>query len=152
MKFKSLIGTLILAMLGGATPCPASATQYLNWDCHVNQVLVGHWEVTINDVDSKFVYLKSLNPGDEPIELPLQNIESKQIGKWFEFTSDELSLEIDTTKKINNCPVYGETCFQATLKNLRVGALGPETSKELTDAPWSCAPQGVNQYKSLPNG
>jgi hypothetical protein len=145
---------VVLACLLGAVSCSSTqkkvvseadrepaASQPMIWDCMVTGSLIGHWEVQISDIDSKFIYQKNLYPGVPSEEIGLENQLGKFVKKKFYYTSDELDLTIFTDKKIDACPIYGADCVEAKLENLKVDAVGPTTTDELKRARWACAPK-----------
>ena len=95
----------------------------------------------IGDVEARFIFQKSLYPDVDPTEIPLEDPVAKQVGKKFEFSSDQIKLTIKTSKRAKKCPVKGEVCYQASLGKIDIDEVGDETSKELIKAKWSCAPR-----------
>lgn len=116
----------------------------MNWDCiQASPHLIGKWEVSIQDVDARFIYKKDLYPDTDATEVPLQDPVAKQVGKKFEFTSEQLDLTIKTKKRASLCPIDGQVCFEAKLNKIDIDDIGEETSKELIKAKWSCAPRSL---------
>jgi hypothetical protein len=119
---------------------PASLA-VMNWDCVQASHLIGKWEVSIQDVEARFIFKKDLYPDTDSIEVPLQDPVAKQVGGKFEFTSDQIELTIKTKKRASICPADGEICYEAKLNKIDIDDVGEETSKELLKAKWSCAPR-----------
>jgi hypothetical protein len=119
----------------------SAAVPGMNWQCMQASKLSGQWEIRIQDLEAHFIYQPNFLPGTEPTDVELQEPKAVQVGKKFQFSSDQLDLTVKTNKKASLCPLEGETCFQAKLARVDVEALGAEVAQELVAAKWSCAPR-----------